>query len=198
MKKQIGLLVMAYGTPKNDDDLVPYYTHFRHGHRPSEEHIEDLRSRYKAIGGISPLAETTEKQGKALEKRLNEVQDKVEYKLYIGLKHIAPFIEDAVEEMHNDGITEAISLVLAPHFSSFSTKSYNTRATDKAKELGNLTIYTIDSWYKEEKYLQYWTEKINAEFAAMSDEEREKACLIVCAHSLPEKIIAMGDPYADK
>ncbi|MGM9968617.1 MULTISPECIES: ferrochelatase [unclassified Rummeliibacillus] len=198
MKKQIGLLVMAYGTPKNDDDLIPYYTHIRHGHRPSDEHIEDLRSRYKAIGGISPLAETTEKQGKALEKRLNEVQDEVEYKLYIGLKHIAPFIEDAVEKMHNDGITEAVSLVLAPHFSSFSTKSYNTRATDKAKELGNLTIYTIDSWYKEEKYLQYWTEKINAEFAAMSDEEREKACLIVCAHSLPEKIIAMGDPYADQ
>ncbi|MBO2535153.1 MULTISPECIES: ferrochelatase [Rummeliibacillus] len=198
MKKQIGLLVMAYGTPKTDDDLIPYYTHIRHGHRPSDEHIEDLRRRYKAIGGISPLGETTEKQGKALEARLNEIQDEVEYKLYIGLKHIAPFIEEAVEQMHKDGITEAVSLVLAPHFSSFSTKSYNIRATDKAKELGDLTIHTIDSWYKEEKYLQYWTEKINAEFDAMSDEERETACLIVCAHSLPEKIIAMGDPYADQ
>ena len=31
--------------------------------------------------------------------RLNEVQDEIEYKLYIGLKHIEPFIEDAVEAM---------------------------------------------------------------------------------------------------
>ncbi|GEL05300.1 ferrochelatase [Rummeliibacillus stabekisii] len=198
MKKQIGLLVMAYGTPNSEEDLIPYYTHIRHGHRPSDEHIEDLRSRYQAIGGISPLAETTRKQGKALEARLNEIQDDAEFKLYIGLKHIAPFIEDAVEQMHNDGITEAVSIVLAPHFSSFSTKSYNSRALDKAAELGNLKIHTIDSWYKEEKFLQYWTEKINAEFDAMSDEERETACLIVCAHSLPEKIIAMGDPYADQ
>jgi len=83
---------MAYGTPESLDDVEAYYTHIRHGHRPSDEHIEDLRSRYQAIGGISPLAETTEKQAKALEARLNEVQDEVQYKVYIGLKHIAPFI----------------------------------------------------------------------------------------------------------
>ena len=48
------------------------------------------------------------------------MQDEVEFKLYIGLKHIEPFIEDAVEAMHKDGITEAIAIVLAPHFSTFS------------------------------------------------------------------------------
>ena len=47
MKKQIGLLVMAYGTPQKDEDLIPYYTHIRHGHRPTDEQIEDLRSRYQ-------------------------------------------------------------------------------------------------------------------------------------------------------
>lgn len=199
MKKQIGLLVMAYGTPQKEEDLIPYYTHIRRGHRPSDEQIEDLRSRYQAIGGISPLAKTTVEQGEALEARLNEIQDEVEYKLYIGLKHIAPFIEDAVEAMVNDGIEEAVSIVLAPHFSSFSTKAYHSRAIEKAKELqSNLTIHTIDSWYKEEKFLQYWTEKINEAFADMTEEERETACLIVCAHSLPEKIIAMGDPYRDQ
>jgi len=32
-------------------------------------------------------------------------------------------------------------------------------------------------------------------YAKMTEEEREKAVLIVSAHSLPEKIIAAGDPY---
>ncbi|MEG0381010.1 MAG: ferrochelatase, partial [Kurthia sp.] len=62
----------------------------------------------------------------------------------------------------------------------------------------NLTIHTIDSWYKQEKFLQYWTEKIDDAFNSMTAEEKETACLIVCAHSLPEKIIAMGDPYRDQ
>lgn len=199
MKKQIGLLVMAYGTPQKDEDLIPYYTHIRRGHRPTDEQIEDLRSRYQAIGGISPLAATTEKQAYALGARLNAIQDAVEYKVYIGLKHISPFIEDAVEQMIQDGIKEAVGIVLAPHFSSFSTKAYHTRAFEKAQTIDTDFKFTgIDSWYKEEKFLQYWTEKINVEFAGMSEEERETACLVVCAHSLPEKIIAMGDPYAEQ
>lgn len=199
MKKQIGLLVMAYGTPQKEEDLIPYYTHIRHGRRPSDEQIEDLRSRYQAIGGISPLAKTTVEQAEALEKRLNIIQNEVEYKLYIGLKHIAPFVEDAVEAMYKDGITEAVSIVLAPHFSSFSTKAYHSRAIEKAAELNSgIVFHTVDSWYKEEKFLQYWTEKIDEAFADMTEEERETACLIVCAHSLPEKIIAMGDPYREQ
>ena len=55
-KEKIGLLVMAYGTPESLDDVEAYYTHIRHGRKPSEEALEDLIGRYKAIGGISPLA----------------------------------------------------------------------------------------------------------------------------------------------
>lgn len=54
-RKKIGLLVMAYGTPNNEEDIERYYTHIRHGRKPSEDMLEDLRRRYKAIGGISRL-----------------------------------------------------------------------------------------------------------------------------------------------
>lgn len=58
-KKKIGLLVMAYGTPESLDDVEGYYTHIRHGRKPSEEALQDLIERYKAIGEISPLAKIT-------------------------------------------------------------------------------------------------------------------------------------------
>ncbi|TQR06326.1 ferrochelatase [Psychrobacillus soli] len=198
MKKTMGLLVMAYGTPYEEADIERYYTHIRHGRKPSEEQLADLTGRYKAIGGISPLAKITENQAQGLCDRLNEVQDKIEFKMYIGLKHIEPYLEDAVAQMHKDGITEAVSIVLAPHFSTFSIKSYNGRIQEEAEKLGNLTITSVESWYDEPKFIQYWNEKVSEAFAAMSEEQREKACLIVSAHSLPEKILAMGDPYADQ
>lgn len=198
MKKTMGLLVMAYGTPNEEADIERYYTHIRHGRKPSDEQLADLTGRYKAIGGISPLAQITKNQAQGLCDRLNEVQDEIEFKMYIGLKHIEPFLEDAVAEMHKDGITEAVSIVLAPHFSTFSIKSYNGRIKEEAEKLGNLTITSVESWYDEPKFIQYWNEKVSEAFAAMSDAEREKACLIVSAHSLPEKILAMGDPYADQ
>lgn len=197
MKKTMGLLVMAYGTPYSEDDIERYYTHIRRGRKPSEEALQDLKDRYKAIGGISPLAKITEDQANGLCKRLNELQDDIEFKMYLGLKHIEPFVEDGVEEMKKDGIEEAISIVLAPHFSTFSVKSYNGRAKETADKLG-IKLTSVESWYTEPKFIQFWSEKVSATFAKMSEQERAKSCLIVSAHSLPEKIIANGDPYPDQ
>lgn len=198
MKKTMGLLVMAYGTPYSEADIERYYTHIRHGRKPSDEQLADLTGRYEAIGGISPLAKITESQARGLCDRLNELQDEIEFKLYIGLKHIEPFLEDAVAEMHKDGITEAVSMVLAPHFSTFSIKSYNGRIKEEAEKLGNLKITSIESWYDEPKFIQYWSDRVSEAFAAMTEEQREKACLIVSAHSLPEKIKELGDPYPEQ
>ncbi|SDQ86776.1 ferrochelatase [Virgibacillus subterraneus] len=196
-KKKMGLIVMAYGTPNKEEDILPYYTHIRHGRKPSEEALQDLKDRYKAIGGISPLARITQEQAKALEVNLNASQDEVEYSVYIGLKHIAPFIEDAVQQMAEDGIKEAVSLVLAPHYSTFSVKSYNTRANDEAEKYG-ITIESVESWYDEPGFIEHWSNQINAVYDEMSAEEREKAVLVVSAHSLPEKILQNGDPYPDQ
>ncbi|MGM7719354.1 ferrochelatase [Metabacillus sp. Hm71] len=193
-KKKMGLLVMAYGTPYKEEDIERYYTHIRHGRKPAPEMLQDLKERYEAIGGISPLAKITVEQGEKLEEHLNRVQDEIEFKLYIGLKHIEPFIEDAVQQMHEDGITEAVSIVLAPHFSTFSVKSYNGRAKEEADKHG-VNITSVESWYTEPKFITYWADRVKGTYESMSAEEREAAVLIVSAHSLPEKITAHGDPY---
>lgn len=193
-KRQMGLLVMAYGTPYKEEDIEPYYTHIRHGRKPEPEALQDLKDRYKAIGGISPLARITEEQAYALEKSVNEAQDDIEFKVYIGLKHITPFIEDAVQDMANDGIEEAVSIVLAPHYSTFSVKSYNGRAQEEAEKYG-INIESVESWYKEPGFINFWADNIREMYAGMDEAEREKAVLIVSAHSLPEKILQDGDPY---
>ena len=82
------------------------------------------------------MAGTTDRQAEALLDALNKERDDVNFKLYLGLKHISPYIEEAVEQMHNDGIKEAVTVVLAPHYSSFSVGSYDQRAQEKADEYG--------------------------------------------------------------
>ncbi|RIW35348.1 ferrochelatase [Bacillus salacetis] len=197
-KKKMGLLVMAYGTPYKEEDIERYYTHIRHGRTPSPEMLEDLTHRYEAIGGISPLAKITLDQGKSLEERLNALQDEVEFKMYLGLKHIEPFVEDAVQQMHEDGIEEAVSIVLAPHFSTFSVKSYNGRAKEEAAKIGGPEITSVESWYDEPKFIDYWVKKVKETYEKMSEEERNGAVLIVSAHSLPERILKDGDPYPEQ
>ncbi|WP_394233214.1 ferrochelatase [Niallia oryzisoli] len=198
MRRKMGLLVMAYGTPYKESDIERYYTHIRRGRKPSPEMLEDLTRRYEAIGGLSPLARITQEQGKKLEEHLNNSQDEIEFTLYLGLKHIEPFIEDAVRQMHEDGIEEAVTLVLAPHFSTFSIQSYNGRVLQESEKIGGPKFVSIDSWYDEPKFIQYWADKVKAIFQQMPDEERNHSVLIVSAHSLPEKIKQLGDPYPEQ
>ena len=191
-KKKVGLLVMAYGTPYKEADIERYYTHIRHGRKPTQEMLDDLTERYQAIGGISPLARITKEQAEALENQLNKIQDDVEFVYYLGLKHIEPFIEDAVSQMAEAGIKEAISIVLAPHYSTFSVKTYNGRAHEEAEKHG-ITIRSVESWYDREGFIKYWADVITAEYE--KTDEKDNAVLIVSAHSLPEKILKNGDPY---
>lgn len=197
-KHTIGLLVMAYGTPRTPEEIEPYYTHIRHGRKPPQDLLQDLKDRYKAIGGVSPLARITEEQAAELEKKLNERFADKQFKRYLGLKHINPFIEDAVSDMHRDGIEEAVSLVLAPHYSTFSVKSYNGRAREQAESLGGPTIYSVDSWYDEPRFIAYWAEQIKKTMERIPAEERDKTVVIFSAHSLPEKILQAGDPYPNQ
>ncbi|UJW57321.1 ferrochelatase [Bacillus sp. A116_S68] len=200
MTKTLGLLVMAYGTPRKMEEIEPYYTHIRGGRKPSQEQLDDLTDRYQAIGGISPLAEITNEQTKKLEEELNRrYKDKeVQFKAYQGLKHIDPFVEEAVHNMNKDGIEEAVSIVLAPHYSSYSVKSYNGRAKEEAESIGGPIITSVDSWYDEPEFIDYWAEQIIKTRATMTDEEKEHHVVIFSAHSLPEKILKNGDPYPDQ
>ncbi|WKB35118.1 ferrochelatase [Terrilactibacillus sp. S3-3] len=198
-KKRMGLLLMAYGTPYKAEDIEPYYTNIRHGRRPSDAQLADLTRRYQAIGGSSPLAKITREQAGALDRVLNERQDEIEFNVYLGLKYIHPFIEDAVKAMHDDGIEEAISLVLAPHYSKFSVKSYNDRAISKADELGYPKISAIESWYREPQFIQFWSDQLQKVYSNIPENEHDETLVVFfSAHSLPEKILKNGDPYPEQ
>ncbi|WP_261130163.1 ferrochelatase [Bacillus sp. Marseille-Q3570] len=196
--RKIGVLVMAYGTPRSPEEIESYYTHIRRGKKPPQEDLQDLTDRYEAIGGVSPLAKITDEQKQKLEHELNEMHDDIEFKAYLGLKHIDPFVEDAVQGMKRDGIQEAISIVLAPHYSTFSVKSYNGRAIEEAERIGGPKISPVDDWYAEPGYINYWAEHIKETFKQIPENEHNRSIVIFSAHSLPQRITQIGDPYPEQ
>ena len=188
---------MAYGTPYKESDILPYYTHIRHGRKPSDEALQDLTERYEAIGGLSPLADTTERQARALLNKLNEQSDD-EYELFIGLKHIHPFIEDAVADINEAGIKEIETIVLTPHYSAFSVQTYNDRAKEEADKYG-ITVKSVIDFYRDENFIDYWVEQVENTLNEIPESEHNDTAIIVSAHSLPEKLITKNnDPYPEQ
>ncbi len=187
----VGVLVMAYGTPASVEDIEPYYTHIRRGRPAPPELLAELVDRYAAIGGISPLAARTEAQRAAIESAL-EALEPGRYRVVLGQKHAAPFIEDAVADLAADGITTTVGLVLAPHYSGFSVGQYQSRAAEAGAAAG-ITHHAIDSWHLDPAYVDFLTDAV-AEADASLPERRK---VVFTAHSLPERVLA-DDPYPDQ
>ena len=195
---KIGVLVMSYGTPKSLEDIEPYYTHIRRGHPPTAEQLAELTERYEEIvGGVFPLRANTDAQVAALQAKLDELAPG-QYVCYQGLKHAEPFIEDGMEQLAKDGIKKAVGIVLAPHYSMMSIGGYLKRAKQKADELG-VTFKGVESYHLHPKLVEALATRVQAQLDVLNDKRGDKPVKVLfSAHSLPEKIVAMGDPYQEQ
>ena len=192
MTQKTAVLLMAYGTPRTPAEIEPYYTDIRRGRAPTPEQLADLVARYDAIGGISPLAARTEAQRDALQSALNAIAPDT-YEVVLGLKHAAPMIETAVNDLAARGFRHIIGLVLAPHYSSFSIGQYMDR-TRAAAEPHGITVTSIDSWATEPAFIEFLAADLRSRLSAMPTNTK----VLFTAHSLPQRIIDAGDPYPDE
>jgi protoporphyrin/coproporphyrin ferrochelatase len=186
-----GLVVMAYGTPASPADIEAYYTHIRRGRRPSPEQLAELTARYQAIGGTSPLAERTRAQVDGVAAALEAVEPGA-WRVALGNKHAAPFLEDAVAGLADAGVERIVGLVLAPHYSRGSVGEYHARARATA-EARAIAYAPVDRWHDEPAWLDAQAERVRAARATLP----ERTTVLFTAHSLPERVLD-GDPYPDE
>lgn len=193
--RAVGVLVMSYGTPESMDGIEAYYTHIRRGRPPTREQLEELTARYAAIGGVFPLRGHTDRQAEGLIRTLARMRPDVSFVGFQGLKHARPFIEDGVRAMVERGLKEAVGIVLAPHYSAMSVGEYVARAKRSAEACGIRAAF-VEQYYLHPKLVRAFAERVIRAFHRhFSDVPRERVRVVFTAHSLPERILAEGDPY---
>ena len=173
-----GVLCMAYGSPRSAAEIEPYYTHIRRGRKPSPALLAELTGRYRAIGG-SPLGEITAAQARLLGEALG-------IPAFVGNKHSPPFVADGAREAWDAGIRRLIGLVLAPHYSSLSLGEYEGYLRPAFP--GEVEFVT--GFHDHPAFIDAVCNLLRE---AMSGWRPE--LLLFTAHSLPERILAAGDPY---
>lgn len=187
---------MAYGSPSSPEEILPYYTHMRGGRPPRADALAGLEERYRAIGGGSPLTEVTIAQARALENLLRS-EDGEDWCVKVGMKHTHPFIEEAVAELAAGGPCDVVGLVLAPHYSSMSVAGYLERARAAAAGTG-LRMGFVEDWHLDTSYLDWLAVAVRRELDRIGRTRAGQALVVFTAHSLPERLRQLGDPYPDQ
>jgi ferrochelatase len=175
------VILMAYGSPERLVDVPAYYADIRGGRSIAPENLADLVERYRRLGieESSPLNAITERTRAALEEELG-------LPVYTGMKHWSPRIADAAEAALAGGAQRIAGLVLAPHYSALSIKGYRDQLEAALGDRADLAF--VDSWHDEPSFI-----------ALLADRVRDtQSHVVFTAHSLPERVLAMGDPYNDQ
>ncbi len=195
--EKIGVLLMTYGGPDSLEDIPGYLADIRSGRPTPRAVLNEITHNYQLIGGRSPLLDIVKRQGAALEQLLNA--DGPRYKVYLGMRHWSPWIEDTVRDMLNDGIQRAVAVVLAPHYSTMSIARYHKKIESGLEMYeGRIDFEYVDSYHDAPKYIQALANRVQEGIARWPEAERDSVHVVFSAHSLPVRILKTGDPYQDQ
>jgi len=186
-----GVLVMAYGGPDSLEEIPGYLADIRSGRPTPRAVVEEITENYRAIGGRSPLLEVTHRQVAALAEELGG-----DYRCYLGMRHWAPWIEEVVGQMVTDGITDAVGVVLAPQFSALSVAKYQQRVADGLDLYrGSIAFRHVSSYHDSSGLVEAFAARVAEGLTRWPESDRDGVHVVLTAHSLPERLLANGDPY---
>ncbi len=168
--------------------------------------ISTIRSKkteqyYKLIGGKSPILDITKAQAKTLEDSLNlelgTQNSELSFKVFIGMRYWSPFIEDIIPEIYSNGIRKIIALSLYPQYSVTTSGSSISKLKEVLSNYQMETAY-ISSWHAHPLYIEALVDVIKKGIESFAVNAGPEVHVLFSAHSLPQKIIDEGDPYADQ
>ncbi len=180
MKRAV--LLLAHGAPERVEDVESYLSFVRGGRPGNPQVVEEVRHRYAAIGGASPLLCWTRSQAAALERLLGTP-------VFFGMRNWHPFIRETMDQVRESGAERVAAVCLAPQFSELSVGLYIKRTEEAKRDAGvNGEFVWARSYHDEPLLVEAFAERLRP---LVMPSRR----LLLTAHSLPEKALANGDPY---
>ncbi|MBA4376671.1 MAG: ferrochelatase [Anaerolinea sp.] len=195
------VLMMAYGGPGSLEDVEPYLLNVRGGRVTSSALLEEIKGRYAAIGGKSPLLEITRAQARALQDKLDLTFGVDTYKVFVGMRNWFPYIREAVGDILHAGYQQVVAICMTPYFSRLSTQAYFDQLDqalaiyEKEESLVLPQVIKISSWHANPLFIQALAEKLEQGIQQFPEANETNGKIIFTAHSLPAAIIDQGDPY---
>ena len=133
------VLFVSFGGPEAPEEVVPFLQRVTAGRNIPAERLELVGAHYFARGGVSPLNQLNRDMIAAL---TDELADRgQDLPVYWGNRNSAPFLVDAVQQMADDGVTNALAFVTSAYSSYSGCRQYR----ENLAEARSCLLYTSPS-----------------------------------------------------
>ncbi len=182
------ILLMAHGTPESVDQMADYLRLVRGGREPSEELILEMTHNWEAIGGRSPLTDITLQQGQALANSLPPTASPFPFSWGCETGGHSSPMPCATSSVPARGVISGFRWRRSFQHSAF--KNIWTRR--KAVLPAGAEFSCVRSFHDHPLLVEAFAEKV---LAAQPKPDEE---IVFTAHSLPQRVVSVGDPYPDR
>jgi ferrochelatase len=204
------VILLAHGAPIRLEDIPAFLSNVRSGRPLPPAAVEEITEHYRLtstrdgaeLGEASPLTRLTLRQAAAL-------QDRIGRPVLVGMRNWSPYIAEALQQAAEQGLDCVTAICLAPQNSRTSVGLYRQHLEDARQRVApGLAIDFIENWHDHPSLIAALSERLTAALkqagrasdteGASEVEAGASVPVIFTAHSVPQRTIRDGDPYADQ
>ncbi len=179
------VVLIAHGTVDELEDLPEFLTNIRRGHAPPPDLLAEVKRRYEAIGGASPLNGINAEVARRLEARLG-------MPVRFANRLFRPYPGEVLEALAKLGVRRVIVVPLAQHSASVYADAVRAAASSGGFDL---EIDAAPNWGRIPELTLAFARGIVKTLGEIPAAERAQTSLLLTAHSLPVAVIEAGDAY---
>jgi ferrochelatase len=194
MQTYDAVLIVSFGGPEGMDDVMPFLENVLRGRNVPRERLLQVARHYEMFGGVSPLNEQNRKLIAALTDELATSGPRLP--IYWGNRNWRPMLADAILEMANDGITNALAFVTSAYSSYSSCRQYLEDIERARAVVGPSAplIHKLRAFYNHPGFIQANVENVRSALNQIPEARRTAAEIVFTAHSIPVSM-AMNCDY---
>lgn len=188
MKPCDAVLLIGFGGPENEAEIIPFLESVLKGRAVPRERFEEVAGHYRRMGGKSPYNELTLRQRDALQVYLKE--QGIFLPVYVGMRTWRPWIKDVVREMFDRGIRRPLGIILAPHRCEASFERYLKCVEDAVIE-NKLSGFDIDyagPWFDHPLFIEAIAERMRETLGKSEPLKSSETLFLFSAHSIPQSM----------
>ncbi len=193
-------LLVSFGGPEGQDDVLPFLENVTRGRGVPPERLAEVAGHYRHFGGVSPINDQCRRLLAALRTELAAAR--VELPLYWGNRNWHPLLADTVAEMRDAGVRRALAFVTSAYGSYSGCRQYlddieRARATVGP---GAPAIDKIRHFHDHPGFIGPHVDAVRAALAALPGGasalpgEDGETRLVFTAHSIPVSAAASSGP----
>lgn len=174
------LLVLSFGGPEGEDDVIPFLENVTKGRGIPRERLAEVGEHYYHFGGVSPINE----QNRQLISNIEAELESRGYDLpvYFGNRNWHPFAEDAAKQLQADGRTNVLVFATSAWGGYSACRQYDEDIARMREITPEITYTKLYQFFGKSKFINLEAKYL---LDAIGEKPEKNRAVLFTAHSVP-------------